>query len=112
MMKVSFDCATATIFDVFMDEIRDDLKDWTPVKRNNINVYSYTRCIPLLKKAIMHNFIPRDEVSLELGCLAWAGTTDLVIFRDDVVIDLTEPRKKFKTVNEESPETMQTFNRS
>lgn len=31
------------------------------------------------------------EMALELGCLAWAGTADLVVFRDDAVIDRTEP---------------------
>ena len=48
--------------------------------------------IPLLK-AIIHHFIP-CEVSLELDCFAWAGTTDLTVFRDDVVMDRIEPGNK------------------
>lgn len=55
-------------------------------------IKSYLRGI-LLQKALIHHFIPR-EVSLELGCFAWAGTTDLfTVFTDDVVIDRTKPGK-------------------
>lgn len=39
------------------------------------------------------HIIPRDA-SLELGCFAWAGTADFVLFRDDVVIEPTEPGGK------------------
>lgn len=31
LTKVSFDCATATIFAAFTDEAPDDLRDWAPV---------------------------------------------------------------------------------
>lgn len=33
-------------------------------------------------------------MSLEFDCFAWAGTTDLAVFRDDVVIERTEPGEK------------------
>lgn len=52
-------------------------------------ISSYLRGIPL-QKAIIHHFIPL-EVSLELDCFAWAGTTDRDNFRDDVVMERTEP---------------------
>lgn len=41
----------------------------------------------------LYYLIPR-EVSLELGCFAWAATADLVVFKDDVVTERTEPGKK------------------
>ncbi len=31
---------------------------------------------------------------MELDCFAWAGTTDLAVFRDDVVMERTEPGTK------------------
>ena len=58
-----------------------------------------------------HHFIPR-EVSLELGGFGWAGTADLVLFRDDVVIDRTEPGaegKKRVIVSTEGPEGRRNF---
>jgi len=41
----------------------------------------------------IHDCIP-CEMALDFGCLGWARTADLLVLRDDEVIECAEPGKK------------------